>query len=97
MLREVEQISGGVIRPQVATLYRTLDRLVAEGLIEEHATDVVDGRFRRSYRLTTAGAGLLGAEASRRASTAALAAARLGHGSVTAEGSGATRLAGGGS
>lgn len=77
ILREVESLTGGATAPQVATLYRTVDRLAADGRIEEHGTEVVDGRFRRSYRLTEVGVADLTAEAARRAATAEVATTRL--------------------
>lgn len=77
ILREIDTITEGEVKPRVATLYRTVDRMADEGLVEEHATEVVDGRFRRSYRLTETGRAALRAEAARRASTARLAQARL--------------------
>lgn len=70
-------MTSGRSTPAVATLYRTLDRLVADGLVEEDSTAVVDGRFRRTYRLTESGRSLLSAEATVRVSTAKLAAKRL--------------------
>ena len=77
ILQEIDAITSGRTTPAVATLYRTLDRLVADGLIEEAGTEVVDGRFRRTYRLTESGRSLLSAEAAVRASTAKLATKRL--------------------
>ena len=77
ILREVEAITDGAVKPQVATLYRTVDRLAADGLIGEHASEVVDGRFRRTYRLTERGRSELAAEAARRAATAKVATERL--------------------
>lgn len=70
-------MTSGRTRPPVATLYRTLERLTADGLIEEDSTEVVDGRFRRTYRLTESGVSMLAAEATVRASTARLATKRL--------------------
>lgn len=77
ILREVESLSGGSVTPQVATLYRTVDRLAADGRICEHGTEVVDGRFRRLYRLTDQGAIDLAAEAAHRAASAEVARSRL--------------------
>jgi DNA-binding PadR family transcriptional regulator len=77
MLQEIEELAGPGERPQVATLYRTIDRLAADGLIEEHESEVVGGRFRRSYRLTERGLAVLSDEAARRASTAKVALRRL--------------------
>ncbi len=70
-------MTSGQIKPAVATLYRTLDRLASDGLVEEAGTEVVDGRFRRTYRLTESGADALAIEAAVRTSTARLATKRL--------------------
>ena len=70
-------MTSGRSKPAVATLYRTLERLAGDGLVEEESTDVVDGRFRRTYRLTEPGRSLLSAEAALRTSTARLATKRL--------------------
>jgi DNA-binding PadR family transcriptional regulator len=77
LLRGIAGLTDGKVTPQVATLYRTVDRLAADGHIVEHATEVVDGRFRRSYRLTEAGLTELAAEADRRAATARIATKRV--------------------
>lgn len=77
ILQEIDAITSGRSKPAVATLYRTLDRLAAEGLVEEDSTEIVDGRFRRTYRLTESGISLLSEEAAARASTARLAKRRL--------------------
>lgn len=77
VLQEIKAITDGSVVPQVATLYRTIDRLEGDGHIIEDGSEVVDGRFRRTYRLTDDGAAVLGAEAVRRAATAKLASQRL--------------------
>ena len=59
IMRDVEQMSGGAVKMGPGTLYGTLNRLLADGLIEE-----VDGppapepraERRRYYRLTRDGA-----------------------------------------
>lgn len=91
VLQEIETMTAGATTPAVATLYRTLDRLASDGLVEEAGTDVVDGRFRRTYRLTDSGADTLTTEAAVRASTARLASKRL----KQAKAGPNTRLAGG--
>lgn len=80
ILREVESMTGGEARPQVATLYRTIERLAAADLLVEHDSEVVDGRFRRRYRLSDAGAAQLAQEAKLRSATARIATRRLRHG-----------------
>jgi len=89
VLQEVKAMTDGAVVPQVATLYRTIDRLETDGRIVEDGSEVVDGRFRRTYRLTDDGAAELGAEARRRAATAQLASQRL------RRPAGGTELAGG--
>ena len=59
------------------TLYAALDRLDAEGLVEVDHDELVDGRNRRYYRLTSSGAAALTAEAGRLARTARKATAQL--------------------
>lgn len=71
----VLELSGGRVRLGAGTLYGMLGRLVARGLVEPSGEEVVDGRLRRYYRLTPAGAAATSAEAARLA-----AAARTAHG-----------------
>jgi DNA-binding PadR family transcriptional regulator len=58
VMKYVESLSGGTQRLPAGTLYRTIGRLVADGLVEETAgedpTAAHDAR-RRYYRLTTVG------------------------------------------
>ncbi len=55
ILHDISQLSEGRLTPQVGSLYRVIDLLVRDGFVEEHSTEVVDGRFRRYYRLTPSG------------------------------------------
>jgi PadR family transcriptional regulator len=62
--------SGGVVRPEIGSLYRVLARLMSIGLVEEapspaSAPAVHRGRSRRYYRLTRDGKAALEAEARR--------------------------------
>ncbi|HEU0129855.1 MAG TPA: PadR family transcriptional regulator [Mycobacteriales bacterium] len=75
--QEVERASGGRVVLRPGTLYAALDRLVADGLVATDREEVVDGRLRRYYRLTGAGADALDVEATRLAANAALARRRL--------------------
>lgn len=77
IMREVRSISADRVTMRAGTLYTALDRLVAEGLITEVGTEVVDGRLRRNYDLTDAGAGVLEAEVHRMRENATRAASRL--------------------
>lgn len=55
MLRDVESMTGDAISPAVGSLYRVIDALARDGLIELDHEDVVDGRMRRHFRLTSSG------------------------------------------
>lgn len=77
ILQEVKTLTNDKPQPAVATLYRTLDRLVDQQLIEEAEREIVDGRFRRTYRLTEEGLAALAQEASHRQATAKIANERV--------------------
>ena len=77
IMREVSELSGGRTTLKVPTLYATLDRLEAAGLIEQDGEEVVDGRARRYYALTDAGSSALLAEAEALQARARVATARL--------------------
>lgn len=70
IIKRAEELSSGRIRLATGTLYTALDRLTAEGLVELQGEEVVSGRVRRSYGLTTAGSTALRAEAARMAEAA---------------------------
>lgn len=55
LLKEIEILSEGTTCPQVGALYRTIDRLGADGYIEIDSEETVDGRLRRYYRITDDG------------------------------------------
>ncbi len=65
IIGEVDTLSEGRLSLRPGTLYGALDRLGDEGLVEPDREEVVDGRLRRYYRLTEAGAGMLAEEAQR--------------------------------
>jgi DNA-binding PadR family transcriptional regulator len=77
IMTDVRQISGGRVHLRAGTLYAALDRLAAEGLVEADREEIVDGRLRRYYRLSSAGAERLAAEVERLRASAAAAARRL--------------------
>lgn len=77
IITEVDQISGGLVRLRAGTLYEALDRLVASGHISPDGDEVIDGRLRRYYVLTGAGAEVLRQEADRMSRMAAEATRRL--------------------
>ena len=63
----VEESSGGVVRMGPATLYGTLKKLVAKGLVEESDRRALsdDDERRRYYRLTGLGQAVCRSEADR--------------------------------
>jgi DNA-binding PadR family transcriptional regulator len=62
-MKEVASEAGGGVRMGPGTLYGSLDRMAATGLVEE--TGMTDDERRRYYRLTLFGRRVLGAEAAR--------------------------------
>jgi DNA-binding PadR family transcriptional regulator len=74
--RDVEELSEGRVKLTAGTLYGALSRLTGDGLIAQTREQVVDGRRRRYYRLTSAGQAALAAETARLRSTAAALSAR---------------------
>ena len=77
IIGEVADLSGGRLALRPGTLYGALDRLADEGLLESDREEVVDGRMRRYYRLTDAGAAVLEREAARLQDNADAARQRL--------------------
>ena len=77
IISDVQEISDGRVKLRPGTLYTALDRLRADELIEVDREEIVDGRLRRYYRLTPAGAKRLGAEAARLQAHATAALTRL--------------------
>jgi DNA-binding PadR family transcriptional regulator len=75
--REVAELSDGTVTLRAGTLYGALDRLIEHGLIAVDRQEVVDGRLRRYYRLTDAGAGRLAERARRMRKHAEAAEDRL--------------------
>jgi PadR family transcriptional regulator PadR len=60
--KQIKTRSGGVLRPNVASLYPLLYRLERRGLIEGRWIEKPDTRRRRFYRLTPAGRKALSAQ-----------------------------------
>jgi PadR family transcriptional regulator len=77
IITDVKMISGGRVRLRAGTLYSALERLRAEDLVRVDREEIVDGRLRRYYRLTSTGSGLLAAEAARLKANATAALSRL--------------------
>ncbi len=67
LMRRVEEISDGAVRMGPGTMYGTINRLLADGLIEEttHLHEPDDAERRRYYRLTGAGERVAHAEVDR--------------------------------
>ena len=73
MIEEAKRLSGGAVELRIATLYTSLDRLSDAGLVSPDGDEAVDGRLRRYFKLTEAGAVRLAAEIVRMEATAAAA------------------------
>jgi len=84
IIAEARILSDGAIQLRPGTLYTALDRLCSEALISVDSEEVVNGRLRRSYRLTPRGRDVLATEAERRRAIANRALSRLRSGSTTA-------------
>jgi DNA-binding PadR family transcriptional regulator len=68
IMGEVEEMSGGTVKMGPGTLYGSIKRMVADGLIEETAgrTDpALDDQRRRYYRLTGLGVAVCDVEVER--------------------------------
>ncbi|HEU4628406.1 MAG TPA: PadR family transcriptional regulator [Gemmatimonadaceae bacterium] len=68
LLREVAERSEGTVRLQTGALYRRLERLLDDGLVEEsdrRPAPEADDERRRYYRLSPLGAAVLAAELDR--------------------------------
>ncbi len=79
IIKRAAELSGGRVRVATGTLYTALDRLTANGYVDLVREEVVNGRARRSYGLTTSGAGALRSEATRMAEAARLVTDRSRH------------------
>lgn len=70
------ELSDGDVRLTAGTLYGALDRMETRGLVEIDGEETVDGRLRRSYRLTSSGREAVEREANRLAAAARVVHAR---------------------
>jgi PadR family transcriptional regulator, regulatory protein PadR len=77
LINEARELSEGRVDLKVATLYAALDRLGEQGLVAVDGDEVVDGRLRRYFRLTDAGATALEEQVARIEANARQARARL--------------------
>jgi PadR family transcriptional regulator, regulatory protein PadR len=70
LLGAVEALSDGSVKLATGSLYAVLDRLGGAGLVEVTGEEIVNGRSRRYYSLTSAGREAVTAEATRLAAAA---------------------------
>ena len=70
IIKRVEELSAHRVRLATGTLYAALDRLTGEHLIQVTNEETVNGRARRYYGLTDAGAAAAHSEAVRMAEDA---------------------------
>jgi DNA-binding PadR family transcriptional regulator len=74
IMKDVERESAGEVRLEIGSLYRLLDRMLDEGLLEGFAQP--DDERRRYFRITRLGRRVLRSEARRLESLVALMRAR---------------------
>lgn len=74
---EIRTVSNGELTPRAGALYHAIDKLVEQGLTELDQEEIVEGRLRRSYRLTEEGRTVLASEAASRQRSASIAIDRL--------------------
>lgn len=72
IIKRTAELSADRVRLATGTLYTALDRLTAEGHVVQVSEEVINGRTRRSYALTSAGTAALQAEAERMTQAAAV-------------------------
>ena len=77
IIQGVELLSEGEVELKAGTLYAMLDRLTFDNVIESVGEEVVEGRLRRYYQLTSAGTALLVEESKRRVKVSSVALRRL--------------------
>ncbi len=65
IMKEVIVLTAGKVSLKVATLYRSLDRLVEQELIQEVEVSKTEDERRRNYKLTSFGEEVLQAEINR--------------------------------
>jgi DNA-binding PadR family transcriptional regulator len=77
IITAVRELSDDRVKLGAGTLYGALDRLASDGLVAVDHEEVVDGRFRRYYKLTEHGHQVLTAETERLTKLISRARARL--------------------
>ena len=75
IMQDVGVATGGAVRLSAGTLYRTIQRLLEQGLIREPRTTITLDPRRRPYRITVLGRAVARAESSRLADLVRLAEA----------------------
>lgn len=78
ILSSVDELSGSQVKLKVPTLYQALDRLQKEGFVQIDRETVVDGRFRRYFKITKDGRTALLSEIEHRAEVVRRASRHLG-------------------
>jgi DNA-binding PadR family transcriptional regulator len=74
IIQDVEARTGGQLRLSAGTLYRTIQRLLEQGLITEQSRSIRgDDPRRRYYRITKLGTAVVRADAERLANMVSLA------------------------
>ncbi len=77
LVTEVAAMSENRIQLRASTLYAALERLANRGLVQPERDEVENGRLRRYYRLTDAGAAAVEAETQRMITQSRAAKRRL--------------------
>jgi DNA-binding PadR family transcriptional regulator len=70
IIKQADVLSRGRVKPATGTLYTALDRLTHEGYVHVVKEEIVNGRARRYYALTSDGRAALRAEAAHLAEAA---------------------------
>jgi len=78
LVEQIVELTDGRERPRPGSLYHGLDKMREQGLVAVEREEVVAGRLRRYYTLTSAGRETLASEAHARKRTAVHALRRLG-------------------
>ena len=65
IIQDVEARTGGALRLSPGTLYRTIQRLLEQGLVEEPRASAASNPRRRPYRITVLGTAVARAESNR--------------------------------
>jgi DNA-binding PadR family transcriptional regulator len=82
IVKKAALLSGGAVKLTTGTLYGALDRLVRQGLVVADGEEEVEGRLRRYYRISDAGAEAVRDEAERMRRAARAVKARAGRAAI---------------